>query len=70
LSCYESDIQKADETGHEYFLKLIENIPESKKDLDLIKIAHSKLKQYSDNFRVLANTNQNMAIVPYIDSFL
>jgi len=48
LSCYESDIQKADETGHEYFLKLIENIPESKKDLDLIKIAHSKLKQYSE----------------------
>jgi len=34
--------------GHEYFLKLIENIPESKKDLDLIKIAHSKLKQYSE----------------------
>jgi len=48
LSCYESDIQKADETGHEYFLKLIESIPESKKDLDLIKIAHSKLKQHSE----------------------
>lgn len=48
LSCYESDIQKANETGQEYFLKLIENIPESKKDVDLIKIAHSKLKQYSE----------------------
>jgi hypothetical protein len=48
LLCYESDIQKADETGHGYFLKLIENIPESKKDLDLIKMAHSKLKQYSE----------------------
>lgn len=48
LVCYESDIHKAQETEHEYFTKLIENLEESKKDLDKIKIALEKIKQYSE----------------------
>ncbi len=48
LVCYESDIHKAQETEHEYFTKLIENVEESKKDLDTIKIALEKIKQYSE----------------------
>jgi len=48
LSCYESDIQKAQKSEHEYFTKLIENLEESKKDSDLIKIALEKIKQYSE----------------------
>ena len=48
LVCYESDIHKAQESEHEYFTKLIENLEESKKDLDTIKIALVKIKQYSE----------------------
>ncbi len=48
LSCYESDIYKAQDTGHEYFVNLIKNMEESKKDLETIKIALVKIKQYSD----------------------
>ena len=48
LSCYESDIHKAQESEHEYFKKLIENLEESKKDSDVIKIALEKIKQYSE----------------------
>lgn len=48
LSCYESDIHKAEDTGQEYFLKLIEDMQESRKDLDLIKTAHGKLNEYSE----------------------
>ena len=48
LLCYESDINKYRDTGHEYFLKLIENIEEASKDLDVIKIALSKIKEFSE----------------------
>jgi len=48
LSCYESDINKAQEADHEYFNKLIENLEESKKDLDTIKIALNKINQFSE----------------------
>jgi len=48
LSCYESDIHKAQKSEHEYFTKLIENLEASKKDLDVIKIALEKIKQYSE----------------------
>ena len=48
LVCYESDIHKAQESEHEYFRKLIENLKEPKKDLDAIKIALEKIKQYSE----------------------
>jgi hypothetical protein len=48
LSCYEADIHKAEETEHEYFLKLIGNMAEAKNDLETIKIALKKIKQYSE----------------------
>ena len=48
LSCYQSDINKAQESDHEYFNKLIENLEESKKDLDTIKIALNKINQFSE----------------------
>jgi formate-dependent nitrite reductase cytochrome c552 subunit len=48
LTCYESDIHKAQQTEHEYFKKLIENLEESKKDVDTIKVALEKIKQYSE----------------------
>ena len=48
LSCYESDINKAQNTGHEYFLKLVGDLPFVKKDLDLVKNALDKINQFSD----------------------
>lgn len=48
LSCYESDINKAQNTGHEYFLKLVGDLPIVKKDLDLVKNALDKINQFSD----------------------
>ncbi len=48
LLCYESDINKARDTGHEYFLKLIENVEEASKDLEIIKIALNKINQFSE----------------------
>lgn len=47
LSCYESDIHKAWDTGHEYFVTLVGNMEESKTDLKLIKTALNKIKEYS-----------------------
>jgi len=48
LSCYESDINKAQDTGHEYFLKLVGDLSFVKKDLDLVKNALDKINQFSD----------------------
>lgn len=48
LVCYESDIHKAQDTGHEFFVKLVGNMEKGKKDLDSIKIALDKIKQYSE----------------------
>jgi len=48
LSCYEADIHKAEETKHEYYLKLIGDRKEAKNDLETIKIALNKIKQYSE----------------------
>lgn len=48
LSCYESDINKAQNTGHEYFLKLVGDLPFVKKDLDIVKNALDKINQFSD----------------------
>jgi len=48
LSCYESDINKAQNTGHEYFLKLVGDLPFVKKDLDLVKNALDKINQFSN----------------------
>jgi len=47
LSCYQSDIGKAEDTGHEYFVKLVGNMQEARKDKDIIKTALRKIKQYS-----------------------
>ncbi|HXW03452.1 MAG TPA: hypothetical protein VD651_04240 [Nitrosarchaeum sp.] len=48
LSCYESDINKAQNTGHEYFLKLVGDLPFVKNDLDLVKNALDKIDQFSN----------------------
>ena len=48
LSCYEADIHKAEDIGHEYFVKLVGNMTEAKNDLKSIKIALDKIKQYSE----------------------
>ena len=48
LLCYESDIHKAEDTGHEYFVKLVGNMVKARGDLEIIKIALDKIKQYSE----------------------
>ena len=48
LACYEADINKAQDTGHEYFLKLVGNLPLVKNDLETIKNALDKISQFSD----------------------
>lgn len=47
LSCYESDIHKAEDIGHEYFVKLVGDMLTARNDLKAIKIALDKIKQYS-----------------------
>ena len=46
LASYETDIQKAQDTGNEYYLKLVGNLSEAKNDLELIKTAKSKINQF------------------------
>ena len=48
LMCYESDINKARDTGHEYFVKLVGDMAEAQKDLEIIKTAIKKIKEYSE----------------------
>jgi len=48
LACYEADIHRAQDIGHEYFVKLVGNMSEAKNDLKTIKIALEKIKQYSE----------------------
>lgn len=47
LSCYEADIHKAEDIGHEYFVKLVGDKLIARNDLKTIKIALDKIKQYS-----------------------
>lgn len=47
LSCYEADIHKAEDTKHEYFVKLVGDMVEARIDLETIKIALDKIKQFS-----------------------
>ncbi|MGI9567975.1 MAG: hypothetical protein ACR2LL_13335 [Nitrosopumilus sp.] len=47
LTCYEADICKAQDTGHEYFVNLVGDLQEAQKDLEKIKIALDKIKQFS-----------------------
>ncbi len=46
LECYESDIRKAENTGYEYFVNLVGDLTQAKKDLDIIKIALTKINQF------------------------
>jgi hypothetical protein len=46
LASYEADIQKAQDTGHEYYLNLLGDLALVKNDLELIKIAKSKITQF------------------------
>ena len=48
LECRKSDIEKAENTSDEYFVKLLENVSESKKDLPEIENALNKIKTYSE----------------------
>jgi hypothetical protein len=46
LSSYETDIQKAQDTGHEYYLNLLGDLTVIKNDLESINIAKSKINQF------------------------
>jgi len=46
LECYESDIHKAEDTGYEYFVKLVGDMQQAKKDLKVIEIALRKINQF------------------------
>ena len=46
LTTYEIDIQKAQDAGHEYYLNLVGDLASVKNDLELIKIAKSKINQF------------------------
>ncbi len=48
LSCYESDIHKAEDTGHEYFVKLVGDMEQGRKDLETIKTALKKINHFSE----------------------
>ena len=48
LACYESDINKAQDTGHEYFVKLVGDLRDAKNDINTIKNAHEKINQFTD----------------------
>lgn len=46
LTSYETDITKAQDTGNEYYLSLVGDLQEVKDDLDLIKTAKSKIREF------------------------
>ena len=48
LSCYEADIHKAEDTGYEYFVKLVGDMSQARKDLSIIKIALDKINNFSE----------------------
>ncbi len=48
LSCYESDINKAEDTGNEYFVKLVGDMVQGRKDLETIKTALNKINNFSN----------------------
>jgi hypothetical protein len=47
LECYQSDIEKAENTGHEYFIKLLGDLPEAVNDSPIIAQAIEKIRQFS-----------------------
>ncbi len=48
LTCYESDIHKAEDTGHEYFLNLVGDMLQAREDLRTITIALEKIGNFSE----------------------
>ena len=46
LECRKSDIDKGISTSNEYFIKLLGNVQESKKDTEQINNALVKIKEY------------------------
>ena len=46
LECRKADIEKAEDIGAEYFIKLIGDVQKARNDLEPIKIALKKIKQY------------------------
>ena len=48
LECRKADIEKAEDTGAEYFINLLGDVSEAKKDLDTIQKALTKINQYSE----------------------
>ena len=46
LECRKSDIEKAESTSEDYFIKLLKDVEESKKDLPEIDNALLKIKAY------------------------
>ena len=46
LVCYESDINKARDTGHEYFLRLIGDMRVAEKDMTHVKYAQKKIDEF------------------------
>lgn len=46
LISYETDIRKAQDTGNEYYLNLVGDLGVIRGDLDLIKIAKSKINEF------------------------
>ncbi|MGY5152322.1 MAG: hypothetical protein ACW9XA_08645 [Candidatus Nitrosopumilus sp. bin_6a] len=48
LACYESDIHKAEDTGHEYFVKLVGDTSHAREDLKIIKTALVKINNFSE----------------------
>ena len=47
LECYQSDIEKAENTGHVYFIKLLGDLPATRKDTPSITQAIEKINQFS-----------------------
>jgi hypothetical protein len=48
LECRKADIEKAEDTGAEYFITLLGDVSEAKKDLNPIQEALTKINQYSE----------------------
>lgn len=48
LQCYEADIHKAQDYGHEYFVNLVGDMEVATKDLEIISNALKKIKQFSE----------------------
>ena len=48
LECYQSDIEKAENTGNEYFLKLLGDLLTAKKDSADIAKAINKINKFSE----------------------